>query len=1422
MFLPSLYPKQNRELSFSDVYNGHRFYDLGKERDFGTFGAIKNSFVHSLATGLTSKIFKGMEMWNSPDNQTPLTKEEYDTHYKSTGIEYTDTLTHKQVVEHIRSKFYENYYEKLQEDRGGIISKGIIGGMAAFIADPATLLLCIATPQAPHIMEGLNWILGKIAGNAIKGTLDAVVGHGIQGLTFGAAYEMTSNALDSMILNKHTWKQTGANIAMMGALGVGFPLAGRAIAKAMRSPKVAQARSIISGIDSASKIKDLGKGNAEIGEILSKAEFADAPKDAPDFNTKLLREHNLEWIKEEPIHIDSLLLLEDEAIFKAMNKNNDYILKLIEALEEMKEHPEVKEMIKNKLLYQAVKGRELDGSLSESYTKLSAATKALEEARLADVSPLNSLTEAQARELKTGIGEKVTQDDINQLREALKIQEKAKPIKELLPKEELEKITGLVERFKELNKNNEKSLLESKNQFKGSNPYESLIKEHTEMKSQMIRIINAEAERMGQRFISPEVRNKLLFDLKNQYTTLHKDYIRMLKHEEGIYELQDEYIELKNEYNALKEQEKLINSYNSDHPKYIDGHLWLQHEEPIIEMKNVITEWIKKTYNEELRLLKKLGQYPPDKLNRYFDNIKTIQKTSIEDLMLMELPKKITAINSSEAIASEQFGFVGEYKSSYIQGIKEFIANKQYNSQLYEYWCYEKWTALEKKYECKDFYDKAIRRNGLTDQENIKLSEIMYNQSIKKEDLALLRNSQDPMDRLAAAAHEFERYKKDLLTSVGVNVGELEGRFAANTHDKTLINKAGRDEWVNFVRPRLNEKKLPTWVLEHFSKDIYEAEVMKFLNACFDTLRDPHLHNIEKFAAQNLKSTGKGFHKYEAERVIHFKDGKTWAEYNNKFGYANVMQTIIKDVDAIAYAVSYLRTWGKGNAHKTGSTVVIEGLIEKGQVELSERIRLETDPVVIKALETEKKNLNMKMFTNFIKQVDRDDFGFDNWMSVLGSASRALKAMASLGFVVLRSMPDVAVLPLHFMGYGQSYLTNLGDIMGILWKRSPLGKMHPEEKEFLLQIKDMCQLTTRQMINKFDLGDRTTVGMISKASLLYPIINGSHWWDNMMRSTAGYKLSMDLARISGKIVTDTLDKSIEYTLKAKELWKYKDLFSRCVEKRGDRKYFIFNKIMEIKETPSLIKKYGEGFKIDMATKIHNIFIESAAAGTLFPTILEKVILLQGTDKGTFYGEVARFLSQFKSYPTGMLVRTLRKFAEVGVPLAKRGAYSAGYKGLLKANKMGQLGEYMLVLFGLTYISDEIARFLNGKTPRRLDNISTIKDIAARSCIGGILGDMMFQLGEYGALEYAAGPVPSTFGAFAEKALARKKPAMASVELIKNMLPAGNVFYAKAALNYGLWNPLRNWVYDGWQKEHIKSVENYEKKYGGGVWFPKAI
>jgi hypothetical protein len=212
-------------------------------------------------------------------------------------------------------------------------------------------------------------------------------------------------------------------------------------------------------------------------------------------------------------------------------------------------------------------------------------------------------------------------------------------------------------------------------------------------------------------------------------------------------------------------------------------------------------------------------------------------------------------------------------------------------------------------------------------------------------------------------------------------------------------------------------------------------------------------------------------------------------------------------------------------------------------------------------------------------------------------------------------------------------------------------------------------------------------------------------------------------------------------------------------------------------------------RLSLENKVRNYIVDNTGFAVLEPDAKTRAIMLNGSQPGTFTGEMMRFLTQFKSF-TGAYMQKA-----VG-----RQLYGRGYEGdsVIGALRNGNGETAALVkLIGMStlmgYGSMVLKDLTKGKTPRDItDPDMTVKVFLAAMVQGGgagIYGDFLFgeasRMGS-GTVESLAGPVISTGGRMIDlyhKALAGDDVAANAFREVLNNTPFLNLFYTRMALDY---------------------------------------
>lgn len=858
----------------------------------------------------------------------------------------------------------------------------------------------------------------------------------------------------------------------------------------------------------------------------------------------------------------------------------------------------------------------------------------------------------------------------------------------------------------------------------------------------------------------------------------------------------------------------------------------------LIPLEQEKIDWFDKTYGKLIKKLKESGvnleeNTTNSKAAEAYEHVKNHKETEVDPnvkrLTKKDVDKKAwkknlgANVKTIEEIAEDFWsGGVNEYSSSAYRGIIDLFKTKQFDPIFYDKLIRGRRSNLLNEYNCKKLHEKGLV--SLTIEENTYLADMMYKEDMGEIKLEALLKSDKEIDRLAGVLNIHEKFKYDLVVEKGLPIRRLKGRVVESTHESSKIKKAGREQYIKDTVPLFDKMGVKEAIRKQLNTP---KDVIEYIDYCYDTLCDPYLRYLKeppkKFADRAPVIGSRRYH--NSERKIPMRDGVAWATYNNKYGKGNIVQINDSNIPDIGYKVAYLKNWGTGTLDHSGCEQVISKLMQKAIDDLKIRQETMITPKEKALIDRQIKELNIEKVRNYINYFDKANEGYDSFIAQIGSTTRQLSAMAMLGNVMPKSIVDPTHGAITFLKYGEGYFSSLYGTMKQTWKNF-LGIKTAAEKELLLELSDICQLMNHDMVNRFNMEPMSPTSVLGKLSHTFNKLSLMEGWDNAGRSGCSYMLSKTYAKIGRNVANKAeIASAVVEQLKADYLFKYIDLFPECLETHGGREFFTINKLNALEETAERVAKYGKNFKEDFACKIFATYQHAASQSTFLPTIVERVAMFGSTKAGTPAGEMWRFVLQFKSYAIGFLTRGLKGIAELGVPLSKRMAGIRAFKGLLH-NKMN-LSKFVLSLMTFTYVSDSMLRMLGGKMPRDPRTFGTFLDLVSKSCLGGIIGDYAFAMTDYNAADYLIGAVPSTLSRFTYKAIGKREPLMASIDLLKSTLPFNNIFYYRAAVNALFWKNLKAAASDNvnWKRDHERSVNKWDKKAGGGgwdAWLPEVI
>jgi len=166
--------------------------------------------------------------------------------------------------------------------------------------------------------------------------------------------------------------------------------------------------------------------------------------------------------------------------------------------------------------------------------------------------------------------------------------------------------------------------------------------------------------------------------------------------------------------------------------------------------------------------------------------------------------------------------------------------------------------------------------------------------------------------QLAQAMRTVQERGRLLFNAHGGNIGKLADYGLTHTHDARAIRKAGFDGWAAETFDRLAWHR----ITDHQTGKAFttapggrpnRAAGMAFLRRVYDEISSDGWVN----RTPSTVTAGKALYNQRAEhRVLHFKDGDAWMDYNAKFGATDPFSAMLGGLRGLAQDIALMRVLG--------------------------------------------------------------------------------------------------------------------------------------------------------------------------------------------------------------------------------------------------------------------------------------------------------------------------------------------------------------------------------------------------------------------------------------------------------------------------------------------------------------------------------
>ncbi|MDN6861944.1 MULTISPECIES: hypothetical protein [Pseudomonas] len=641
-------------------------------------------------------------------------------------------------------------------------------------------------------------------------------------------------------------------------------------------------------------------------------------------------------------------------------------------------------------------------------------------------------------------------------------------------------------------------------------------------------------------------------------------------------------------------------------------------------------------------------------------------------------------------------------------------------------------------------------------------------------------------DQVVSIARTIQKYQEAAridANRAGANIGNLPGYIARQSHDGEKIGSAGFDKWLEEIQPRLDARTFD---------DV--ANPTQFLRGVYDGLvSGDHLKAPGDKPANGFKGPANIAKKISQERVLHFKDGVAWHEYNTLFGTGNLREAVLRGLDMAGQNTGIMRRLGTNPEANLNMAMDI----------LAEDVRKSGDPKALTNFNTARGNM---IANRFAEVSGATRIPGNAWAARISANVRAWQSLSKLGGALLSSFADLPVAASEMRYQGKSFLGSLGEMTAGLAK----GRGSLEQREILSSFGVYGDSMRGEIMRRFSADD-SVGGKMSRGMSLFFKLNGLSWWTDANKASAGLMMAHNLAQNKGR-AWGTMDAGLRRTLGLYDLDAGKwDLLRGMDTRMADgRDYMTTDGIPGIpderisaylaeqgrKVSASAIRETREGLERSLRAYVN----DRVSYAVLEPDARTRSIMNQGTRPGTIMGDLNRFMTQFKSFPAAYMQKTLgRELYGRGYAPTPLGEGYRGSKDLIAALRNGNgerlaMAQLLLWTTAFGYLSMSAKDAVKGRQPRPADDPKTW--IAAMTQGGGfgIMGDFMFgEVSRFGnkPLETLAGPTLGTAANALDlwaKIRSGDDAASSALRLAQNNTPFLNLFYTRIAMDHlFLWS-----------------------------------
>lgn len=632
---------------------------------------------------------------------------------------------------------------------------------------------------------------------------------------------------------------------------------------------------------------------------------------------------------------------------------------------------------------------------------------------------------------------------------------------------------------------------------------------------------------------------------------------------------------------------------------------------------------------------------------------------------------------------------------------------------------------------------------------------------------------------------------RERFNRAGGDIGKLDDWGLPQTHSLEKIVLAGKQAWVQKAEGLIDTSKYVHEDGTYYS----QQEIRELLEYSFDTLSSNGANKTE-IGRQSFGGNSKVTSRHSESRVLHFKDAESWMEYQAEFGGMPFVDLIEAHVNGLSKDIAMVENLG--SSPKNAMRILMDAAEQKDWQ---------------KGIDANDTGKSRKRAQTMFDEFSGQNTPQSEVLANMGLAYRSMNVASMLGGTTISSVTDQAMIAKTASIHGIAYRKTFGEL---------ISQLNPKNKEDR-ELAHSLGLATEEMLGSIARwSDDGLTSVHGKSQKLARVSSGIA--SQVMRisglnaltaaSKVGFtKMLMEkygrLSRSKSWDDLDALDRELmEKTGLNERAWEVMRLADPVVDRKGNQ-LMSARSIYEIPDDQ--LTQFGDPQKIrdEVATQFQAHLLDEQGMAVVEAGLRERTWMSAGQKKGTGMGELVKSMLQFKSFPAAFLMRH-----------GSRAMAQDGVKG--KA-------AYGVSLFAMTTILGALAvqlkELANGNDPSTMwdsDDPQKTMNFWTRSAVQGgglsILGDILVagtDTSGRSASDFMVGPLGSDVKAVLGLTVGNltqyydDKDTNASNEafrLLKNKIPAQNLWYTKAATNRLVFDEIQDMIAPDYREKLLRKAE----------------